>query len=103
MEVEMYLNGNWKTKNSEQNQQYHFELNNGIGKFSVFTIKPDGTLEKSVENQPKIKILKTEKGFEIEHNFNGVKTYTGIKYLDSHQLIMTRRDGMEKEYYKIKE
>ena len=102
-EVETYLNGNWKKKDSEPNRQYSFEFNYGTGKFRVFIIKENGTLEKSEENQPDIKILKTEKGFEIEHDFGRLKTYTGIKYLNSNKLIITRRDGAEKEYYRITE
>ncbi|MEO6348900.1 MAG: hypothetical protein ABIO60_13420 [Aquaticitalea sp.] len=100
-EVETYLNGNWK--DSAPNQQYRFEFNNGTGKFKVFTIKENGTLEKSETIQPDIKILKTENGFEIEHDFDGLKTYTGIKYLTSDKLIITRKDGAEKEYFKISE
>jgi len=102
-EIETYLNGGWKKKDSEPNRQYRFEFNDGIGKFRIFIIKENGTLEKSAENQPNIKILKTEKGFEIEHDFGGLKTYAGIKYLNSNKLIITRSDGAEKEYYKIAE
>ena len=102
-EVETYLNGNWKKKDSEPNRQYRFEFKNGTGKFRIFNVKENGTLENSEENQPIIKILKTEKGFEIEHDFGGIKTYAGIKYLNSNKLIITRNDGAEKEYYRIAE
>ncbi|MBA6154500.1 hypothetical protein [Gelidibacter maritimus] len=102
-EAEAYLNGNWKKKNSEPNQQYRFEFNNGTGKFKVFNIKENGTLEKSKTEQPDIKILKTDNGFEIEYDYGGLKTYTRIKYLNSNKLIVMRKDGAEMEYYKISE
>ena len=60
-------------------------------------------MERAEVNQPNIRILKTETGFEIEHDFGGLKTNAGIEYLDSTQLIVTRRDGAESEYYKVPE
>ena len=102
-EIETYLSGNWKKKDSDEKQQYLYEFNDGIGKFKVFDIKRNGILERAEVNQPDIRILKSETGFEIEHDFGGLKTYAGIKYLDSTQLIVTRRDGAEKEYYKVPE
>ncbi|UWX55066.1 hypothetical protein NYZ99_20690 [Maribacter litopenaei] len=103
LEVETYLNGNWKKIDSEPDLEYRFELNNGIGKFKVFIVRKYGRIEKSETEQPDIKILKTKKGFEIEHDFGGLKTYTGIKYLNSNKLIITRKDGAEQEYYKVEE
>ncbi|GBF22556.1 hypothetical protein C21_04751 [Arenibacter sp. NBRC 103722] len=100
-EIETYLNGNWKKKDADDKQQYLYEFNDGIGKFKVFDIKENGILERAEVNQPDIRILKKKTGFEIEHDFGGLKTYTGIKYLDSTRLIVTRRDGAEKEYYKV--
>jgi hypothetical protein len=102
-EIEVFLNGDWKKKDSDPNYLYRFEFNNGTGKFKVFVIDEEGTLMLVEKNLPDIKILKTKKGFEIEHNFSGVKTYSEIKYLDSSKLIVTRRDGAEKEYYRVAE
>jgi hypothetical protein len=38
-EIETYLNGTWKKKDSDAKQQYQYEFNDGIGKFKVFDIK----------------------------------------------------------------
>ena len=100
-DVETYLSGDWKKKDSDFDRLYRSEYRNGKGKFKVFIINEDGTLNPVKENVPVTKILKTENGFEIEHNFGGLKTFTGIKYLDSNKLIVTRRDGAETEYYKV--
>ncbi len=100
-DVETYLSGDWKKKDSDFDRLYRSEYKNGKGKFKVFIINEDGTLKPVQENVPVTKILKTENGFEIEHNFGGLKTFTGIKYLDSNKLIVTRRDGAETEYYKV--
>jgi hypothetical protein len=100
-DVETYLSGDWKKKDSDLNRLYRNEFKNGKGKFKVFVINEDGTLKPAEENVPEIRILKKDYGFEIEHDFGVVKTITGIKYLDSNKLIVTRRDGAETEYYKI--
>ena len=100
-EIEIFLSGDWKKNDSDLNRLYRFEFNNGTGKFKVFVINEDGTLKLVEENLPDIKILKTKKGFEIALNFDGLKTYSGIKFLDSTKLIITRLDGAESEYYKI--
>ncbi|WP_335966843.1 hypothetical protein [Galbibacter sp. PAP.153] len=100
-DVETYLRGDWKKKDSDINRLYRNEFKNGKGKFKVFVINEDGTLNPVEENVPEIRILKKSKGFEIENDFGVLKTITGIKYLDSNKLIVTRRDGAETEYYKI--
>ena len=102
-DVETCLKGYWKEKDTGSNRQYRYEFNNGTGQFKVFTVNDDGALEPSEDNQPDIRILKTKKGFKIEHDFGGIKTYTTIKYLDSNTLIVARRDGTEKTYYRVTE
>lgn len=99
-EIETYLKGNWKKK-SEPNRQYQYQFNDGIGTFEIFDIVKNGDLVKVENNLLSIKILKTTKGFEIEHVFDVVKTYTGIKFLDSKKLIVMRKDGKEMQYTKI--
>lgn len=102
-EIETYLRGSWKEKDSTAKRKYLYEFTDGIGKFQVFVIKENGILERAKGNPPDIRILKTGNGFEIEHDFGRLKTYMGIKYLDSFKLIVTRRDGIAKEYYKVHE
>ncbi len=102
-EVETFLKGNWKKTDSEPDLEYRFELKNGTGRLKVTVVHKYKTLEKSEDKQPNLKILKTEKRFEIEHDFGGLKTYPGLKYLNSKKLIVTRKDGAEREYYKVLE
>lgn len=91
-------------KNSDLERQYRYQFNDGVGKFQIYEINEDGYLEEIKNNQPKLKILKKEEGFQIEHDFGVLKTYSNIQYLDSTKLIVTRpRGGLEKEYYKIPE
>ena len=100
-EIETYLSGNWKMKDSDLKHQYSYEFNKGFGKFRIYLIKENGSLYEIKENQPAIKILKTKKGFEIDYNYGVLKTSAGIRHLDSTKLVLTRRDGVEREYYKI--
>ena len=100
-EIETYLSGYWKKKDSELNRQYRYEFNDGVGSFVIFETSENGDLVEVENNLLVINILKTSKGFEIEHVFDIVKTYTVIKHLDSNKLIVTRKDGAETEYYKI--
>jgi len=101
--VETYLSGNWMIKDSDLKRQYSYRFNDGVGKFLIYEIKENGSLEDINENQPTLKILKKKNGFEIEHDFGVLKTYTKIKHLDSIKLIVARHDGSEKEYYKVSE
>lgn len=102
-DVETYLNGKWIVKDSDLKRQYSYRFNDGVGKFQIYEVKEKEDLEDIKKNQPTLKIFKTKAGFEIEHDFGVLKTYSKIKSLDSIKLVIIRRDGSEKEYSKISE
>lgn len=101
-DVEAYLNGSWERKDNHTNRQYHFEFFNGKGIFLICEMNENGKTEEIKDNYPTLKILTTNDGYEIEHDFGVLKTYSRIKYLDSITLIVTRRnDEIEKVYSRI--
>ncbi len=102
-DIETYLNGNWKKKDSDLNKLYQYKFDNEKRESRIFTINNDGTLELITNSESITKILRTEKGYKVEHNWGKLKTYEGIKYLDSTKLIVTRRDGKEAVMYRVSE
>lgn len=101
--VETFLNGNWEKKDSDLNKLYQFKFISGIGEAQIFTINNDGTLTLVENSKSVIKVLKIENGFKLEYDWGNLKTYSGIKYLDSNRLILTRRDGKEALMYRTSE
>lgn len=102
-EVEIYISGNWKKKGSDLKKVYQYKFDDEKGEFRIFTINDDETLEVIKNSESLIKILKTPKGYRLEHDWGKLTTYSGIKYLDSIKLIVTRRDGKESVLYRVLE
>jgi len=102
-EVGTNLNGYWKMKNSDKNEQLRFEFNNGIGKFWRNKFNEKNELIESKEIDQTLEIFKTESGFELDWS-NGNRLGTSkIKVLNPTTLVFVRSDGKETEYYKIAE
>ena len=102
-EVGTNINGYWKMKNSDKNEQLRFEFNNGIGKFWRNKFNEKNELIESKEIDQTLEIFKTESGFELDWS-NGNRLGTSkIKVLNPITLVFVRNDGKETEYYKIAE
>lgn len=85
------------------NKLYQYNFDNQKREFKIFTINNDGTLELIKNSECQTKILRTEKGYKLESNWGNLKTYHGIKHLDSTKLIVTRRDRKESVMYSVLE
>lgn len=96
-----YLNGKWKK--NDDNKEYHYSFVDEKGVFNVYERNSEGILEEINKNPATIKILKAEDRYKIEQDFDGLKVYYDIKYLDTTKLILVRRDGKESTLYRIKE
>lgn len=101
--VETYLNGNWEKRDSDLNKLYQFKFISGVGEAKIFTIDSEGTLTLVENSKSVIRVLKTENGFKLEYDWEGLKTYSRIVYLDSKRLTLTRRDGKESIMYRTSE
>ncbi|WP_379953308.1 hypothetical protein [Dokdonia sp. R78006] len=100
-EVGTNLNGYWKMKNSDKNEQLRFEFNDGIGKFWRIKFNKKNELIESKEMEQTLEIFKTESGFELDWS-NGNRLGTSrIKILNSTSLVFVRRDGKKTEHYRI--
>ncbi len=97
-----YLHGKWRENNNE-NKEYHYSFLEEKGAVNVYKKNAGGVLKKVNKNSATIKILKAKDGYKIEQDFDGLKVFYTIKYLDSTKLILVRRDGKESVLYRIKE
>jgi len=96
-----YLHGKWK-KNSN-NREYHYSVKGDNCTFNVYEKNEEGILEEVNKNPAAIKVIKAEDRYKIEQDFDGLKIYLDIKYLDQKKLILVRRDGKKSVLYRIKE
>lgn len=101
-QVHSYLAGKW-TKKDEPNKEYHYSFKDEKGTFDAYRKTENGTLEPINEVSAKIKIVKSDSGFNIETDFKGLITSSTIKHLDGNTLITIRRDGKEGTLLRIKE
>ena len=102
-EVGNAINGYWKIKSPDKNEQLRFEFNNGIGKFWRYKFNEKNDLIETKEIDQNLEIFETKSGFEMDWS-NGNRIGTSkIKVLNSTTLAFVRRDGKETEYYKITE
>ena len=100
-EVGNEINGYWKMKSPDKNEQLQFEFNNGIGKFWRYKFNDKNELIETKEINQKLEIFETKSGFEMDWS-NGKRIGTSkIKTLNSTSLVFVRRDGKETEYSRI--
>jgi hypothetical protein len=102
-EVGNSINGYWKMKNSEKNEQLRFEFNDGIGKFWQNKFNEKNELVESKEIEHTLEIFKTDSGFELDWSNRNRLVTSRIKILNSTSLVFVRGDGKENEYYRITE
>ena len=99
-EVEEYLSGKWKLKDSDSKTIYKYWIEKG--KLKLESYKSDDK-EKGVhrmDNDAFIEVIKYENGFRLEYTHTFETIITELKYLNSVKFI-TVRDGEEREYYKV--
>ena len=101
-EVESYLSGKWKIKNSDSKTVYHYWFENGKGNLEDFEAAENGEEIIVEDNHSFVEIIKYENGFKLKHTYLYGNWISELKYLNSKKLILLT-DGKETEYYKIEE
>jgi len=102
-QVGTYINGTWKMKNSDKNDQLRFEFSDELGKFWRHKFNDYGELDEIEEINQTLEIFETKSGFEIDWSEGHRIVTSKIKILNTTSLILVRRDGKESEYDKIVE
>ena len=101
-DVETYLSGKWKVKDSDSKTVYHYWFENGKGNLENFEPAEKGEKIIIEDNHSFVEIIKYENRFKLKHTYLYGDWISDLKYLNSNQLILIR-DGKEKEYYKVSE
>ncbi|MGO2103755.1 MAG: hypothetical protein ACTH3E_12005 [Psychroflexus halocasei] len=101
-DVEQYLIGEWKNKNSNSNVEYHYWKENG--KIYLSIVEPTELKNEYllVEHDFNVRVEKTNLGFKIQTINLNADLNAELKYLNSNKLILIT-DGKETEYYRITE
>ncbi|PIA77430.1 hypothetical protein BFR04_08255 [Gaetbulibacter sp. 4G1] len=99
-EVESYLSGKWKEKNTESNTVYEYWFEDEKGHLTLIEIAQNGDELIELEVQPFVEIHKSAKGFELEIIYLYGSVAYEIKHLDSDKMIILTEEG-ETEYHKI--
>ncbi len=99
-EVETYLSGKWKVKDSPSKTVYHYWFENDKGNLEDFEPAEDGAEIIIEDNHSFVDIIKYENGFKLKHTYLYGNWVSELKYLNANKLILIT-DGKETEYYKI--
>jgi len=103
LEIETYLSGKWKIKDSNSKYVYHYWFENGKGNVEYFEPAKDETEIIMIEdNHSFVEIFKYNNGFKLKYIYQYGEYISELKYLNSTQLILIT-DGKETEYYKVEE
>ena len=100
-EVSVSINGYWKMKNSDLNEQWRFEFSDGIGMFWKYQFNENIEVIEIKEFDQTLEIFETQSGFELDWSDGNRIVTARIKILNATSLVFVRRDGKEAEYYKI--
>lgn len=101
-EVETYLSGLWKIKESESKTRYQYWFKNGKGNLSEVELI-DGKDEYIViDDHTFVEIIKYDNGFKLEYTILSGSFTSELKYLNSKKMILIT-DGKEVKYCKTSE
>ena len=101
-EVESYLSGKWKIKNSDSNTIYHYWFEKGQGNLTEMEQTENEGEYMIIDDHPFVDIIKYDQGFKLKFTHLYSNWTSELKYLNSNKLILIT-DGRETEYYKIDE
>ena len=101
-EVETYLSGFWKVKESESKTRYQYWFENGKGNLTEVELTEDENEYIVVDDHPFVEIIKYKNGFKLKYTDLSGSFISELKYLNSKKMILLT-NGKEVEYCKISE
>ncbi len=103
-DVKEILAGKWKQVNTESNQIYNYEFEGKYyGNLETYEAPTDENIvEIIVSCEPRVTVLKTEKGFQLEYTYMLGTSVSNMKYLSKTKMILIEEGNVEVEYKKLK-
>ena len=99
-EVESYLSGKWKVKDSDSKTVYHYWFEDGKGNLEDYEPAENGGELIVEDDHSFVQIIKYENGFKLKHTYLYGNWIAELKYLNSNKLILIS-DGKKTEYCKV--
>jgi hypothetical protein len=101
-EVELYLSGKWKIKNSDEKTIYYYWFEKGQGNLTEMEQTENEEEYLIIDDHPFVDVIKYDQGFKLKFIHLYGNWISELKYLNSNRMILIT-DGKETEYYKIDE
>ena len=101
-EVESYLSGKWKIKNSDSKTIYHYWFEKGQGNLTEMEQTENEDEYIIIDDHPFIDIINYDQGFKLKFTHLYSNWVSELKYLNSTKMILVT-NGKETEYYKFNE
>lgn len=101
-EVESYISGFWKKKDSESKIRYQYWFAKGKGNLTEVELTDDEGEFIVVDDHPFVEIIKYDNGFKLKYTDLSGSFISELKYLNSKKMILLT-DGKEVEYHKTSE
>ena len=101
-EVETYISGFWKIKDSESKIRYQYWFEQGKGNLTEVELTDDENEYIVVDDHPFVEIIKYDNGFKLKYTDLSGSFTSELKYLNSKKMILVT-DGNEVEYCKTSE
>ncbi len=101
-EVESYLSGKWKIKNSDSKTIYHYWFEKAQGNLTEMEQTENEGEYLIIDDHPFIDIIKYDQGFKLKFTHLYNNWISELKYLNSNKMILVT-NGKETEYYKFNE
>lgn len=100
-EVENYISGYWKIKDSLSKIRYNFWFEKGRGNLTILESINNDSEYLVLDDHPFVDIIKNDVGFELKFTDLYENRLANIKYLDSVKMVL-HMEGKKIEYQKMK-
>ena len=101
-EVESYLSGKWKIKNSDSKTIYNYWFEKGQGNLTEMERTENEGEYLLIDDHPFVDIIKYDQGFKLKFTYLYSNWTSELKYLNSNRMILVT-NGKEVEYVKESE
>ncbi|MDY8135445.1 hypothetical protein [Aquimarina sp. 2201CG5-10] len=101
-EVESYLSGIWKIKDSDSKTCYKYWFEKGQGNLTEIELTENKGEYLIIDNHPFVDIIKYDMGFKLRFTNLAGNWISELKYLNSKKMILVT-DKKEVEYIKVSE
>ena len=99
-EVESYLSGKWKVKDSDSKTIYHYWFEKGQGNLTEMEQTENEDQYLIIDDHPFVDIIKYDQGFKLKFTDLYDNWTSELRYLNSNRMILVTK---EKEVEYIKE